>query len=392
MKLRRLFAFLSIISTIAILVLSTVPTNTIACDPEAGEGIFFSEPMAQMAAAKYKDKMYIFGGTNGTAIKNTIMIMDPSQQSLTTLDVNLPRPMNNAEAFTYEDKIFIFGGTEPGNMTRNENLTIFDPVALTIEVKSNFFSHGMEGNSIAQDGKYFYFFGNCMCPFTPGRKDALRFDAETYDLKQYPNVLPDQLAGSVATFYEGACYIFGGKNQTHDQQDTILKWIPGDTPAEVLETHLPYPMMKMGIATVEHEAFLLGGLTDRGMTDKVLLFDLKEETVKVTGQLLTHPKASRACVVIRDTAYLAGGDTPDGPGGGIEVIPLPVSDDPVEDDDGDSSSFSQGDIVLTLGIIGAVIIFLIVIAVYVQTYRKKEKDDDDTEEVEKQQRTNKLKK
>ncbi len=356
---------------VAVILIALVPAGT-ACDPESGVGTFFDEPMAQMAAAVKDDKMYIFGGTNGSVMKDYIQVYDPVQETLTTLDARLPRPMNNAGAFTYGDKIYIFGGTEPGNLTRNENLTIFTPPD-KIEVKENFFDHGMEGNSVAQDGKYFYFFGNCICPFTPGRKDAWRFDAESLELKHYPNVLPGQLAGSVAAFYSGDVYIFGGKNRTHAYQDTILKWTPGDAVAEVLSVHLAEPIMKLGLVRVGTEVFLLGGLSDKGMSDNVYVFDLEKQTIKITGQVLTHHKASRACVLIRDTAYLAGGDTPEGPGGGIEVVVLPIS--PSADDDGSDAGLTRDDLILTLSIIGAGVVILIVIGVYLSAYKKKQEEN-----------------
>jgi hypothetical protein len=113
------------------------------------------------------------------------------------------------------------------------------------------------------------------------------------------------------------------------------------------------------------------------MTDKVLLFDLEKETVKTTDQLLTHPKASRACVLIRETAYLAGGDTPDGPGGGIEVVPLPVTEFEEEEDDDDA--LSRGDLILTLGIIGAGVLILVVVGIYVHDFKKRDDADDDEE-------------
>jgi hypothetical protein len=383
MRLRNLLSATIVVFIIGILTISLIPFSSSACDPEAGIGIIFPEPMAQMASAVYNDKVYIFGGTNGTAMKNTIMEADPVQEDFTILDVKLPSPMNNAGAFTYDDTIFIFGGTEPGNQTRNENLTIFSPKDNTVELKPYFFEHGMEGNSIAQDGKYFYFFGNCMCPFTPGRKDAWRFDAETMELEHYPDVLPDNLAGSVAVWHDGAAYIFGGKNKTHTIQDRILKWEPGKN-AEVLATHLPYPVMKLGIAKVGNEVFLIGGLTDKGMTDKVLMFDLEKKSVKTTGQLLTHPKASRACVLIRETAYLAGGDTPDGPGGGLEVVPLPVTEPEEEKDD---DSLTRGDMILTLSIVSAGVIVLIVVGIYVHDFKKK--DDDKKEDEDDKRKKNK---
>lgn len=346
---------------------------------EGGRNVLLPEPLAQSSAAVLDGKIYVIGGRNTTDVHDKIMLMDPLSDTLTPLNTTLPYPLSNPISFSDGERIFIVGGSQgiPGQGItcyddKNANLTIFTPPD-TVEVLANFFPYGMEGNAVASDGRYFYLFGNCMCAFQDVRRNIMRFDPQNLKLDVYEKILPVNLSGSSAVWYNGAAYIFGGKTDKGKSLDTVIKYIPGES-AEVLDIHLPEAVYKMGSAQDGDRVYILGGINETGLSDQFLVVDLSELTVKKTGFFLSQLRATRVSVVHGNNIYLIGGDTADGVSLSIEVIGISdiIKENIVEEE-------KTGNIIFVSAIVGSALLIFIISAIYIRDYRKYNEDKEKKE-------------
>ena len=344
---------------------------------EGGRNVFLPEPLSQSSAAIIDGIIYVIGGRNTTDVHDKIKVMDPLTDTITELNTTLPGPLSNPAAFSDGERIYIVGGSQgiPGEgeicyEEKNANLTIFTPPDV-IEIIPDFFPYGIEGNAVASDGTYFYLFGNCMCAQQDVRRNVMRFDPHDIKLDIYEKVLPVNLSGSSAVWYEGAAYIFGGKTDNGKYLDTIIKYIPEGS-VEVLDIHLPEAVYKISAAQYGNQVYILGGITETGLSNQFLVVDLNEGTVKKTGFLLCQPRATRASVAFGENIYLLGGDTADGVSLSIEVIRL--------SDSGLESSVEKentGNIILVSGIVGSMALIIVISAIYTRDFRKFNKDKEE---------------
>ena len=346
----------------------------------AGRNVPLPKPLAQSSAAVIDGNIYIFGGQNANETHDKIMLLDPTEDTIETLNVTLPYPLNNPTVFSDGSRAYILGGEQgiSGNGTvcypeRSRNLTIFTPPNI-INTFPDFFPYGLEGNAVAYDGRYFLLFGNCMCSTEDVRRNVIRFDPLELEFDIIKNVLPLNLSGASAVWYNEAAYIFGGKSDKGKILDTIIRY---DRQGEcvMLDIHLPEPVYKMGAARRGPQVYILGGITPRGLSDQFLRIDLDEQTVQRTGFYLCQPRASRAVVTIGDNVYLIGGDTVTGAAENMEIVILPEMSENTREIEENS-----GDIVLTAGIIGSIIMLSAVAAIYVMDYRRYRKETNEKKE------------
>jgi len=344
---------------------------------EGGRNVLLQEPLAQSSGVLFDGKIYMIGGRNNTEVHDRIMLMDPLTDTVTQLNTTLPYPLSNPITFSDGERIYIVGGSQgiPGEGTtcykeKNANLTIFTPPD-TIEIITDFFPYGMEGNAIASDGTYFYLLGNCMCASQDVRRNVMRFEPVGLELDIYEKVLPVNLSGASAAWYDGAAYIFGGKTDKGKSLDTVIKYIPGGQ-GEILDIKLPEAVYKMGVAQYGNMVYLLGGITGTGLSDQFLVVDLNERTVKKTGFYLSQPRATRASVPYEENIYLLGGDTVDGVSRSFEVIE--ISDSGLEID---AKEEKTDNTIIVFSIIGSAVLIFIISAIYIRDFLKYKKEKDE---------------
>ena len=368
------------IVTIFILLTSLLLMINQTDNARAGRNVPLPKPLAQSSAAVIDGNIYIFGGQNANETHDRIMLVDPTEDTIETLNVILPYPLNNPTVFSDGSRAYILGGEQgiPGNETvcypeRSRNLTIFTPPNI-INTFPDFFPYGLEGNAVAYDGNYFFLFGNCMCSTDDVRRNVIRFDPLELEFDISKNVLPLNLSGASAVWYDEAAYIFGGKSDKGKILDTIIRY-DQQGECKILDIHLPEPVYKMGVARRGAQVYILGGITPQGLSDQFLMMDLDEQKVQKTGFYLCQPRASRAVVTVDDDVYLIGGDTTTGAAETMEIVILPEMSENTKEN-GENS----GDIVLTAGIIGSIIMLSAVAAIYVLDYRRYRKDKSEIEE------------
>jgi len=304
-------------------------------------------------------------------------LVDPAEDTFKSLNVTLPYPLSNPTVFSDGVSAYILGGEQgiPGNGTvcypeRSRNLTIFTPPNI-INTFPDFFPYGLEGNAVVYDGRYFLLLGNCMCSTEDVRRNVIRFDPLELEFDIIKNVLPLNLSGASAVWYDEAVYIFGGKSDKGKILDTIIRYDPQGE-CVMLDIHLPEPVYKMGAARRGAQVYILGGISTQGFSDQFLIIDLDERTVQRTGFYLCQPRASRAVVTVGDHVYLIGGDTGTGPAVTMEIVILPEMSKKTKE-----NKENTDDIVLAAGIIGSIIMVSLVAVIYVMDYRRYRREKND---------------
>ncbi len=354
---------------------------------KANKGFLLNEPLTRTASTAMDGKIYIFGGENETNMTDSIMIFDPETGNIVPAAVTLPFPVTNPTAATDGISTYVFGG-ETGVLVsveecapiRSRDLVIFTPPD-GIEHVADLFPYDLEGNAITYDGSYFYLFGNCMCGSKDVRRNVIRFDPKEREYEIYESLLPSNMSGGAAVWYEDAAYIFGGKTDGNRTLDTVLRFVPGK-PVEILNAHLPEPVFKAGIALDGDIAYILGGQTEHGPTDAIRLFDMNERTFSKADNSLMEPRATRACVSIGDQIYLVGGDTQEGLFQSIERVAF-IRAEP----DKEKWSYHRDDILLVVAIAGSTVMVTVVAVIYIRDYVKYRKQKDN--EINNGERNNK---
>jgi N-acetylneuraminic acid mutarotase len=108
-----------------------------------------------------------------------------------------------------------------------------------------------------------------------------------------------------ATTVAGNIYVFGGKDRAGQTYDEIYRIDLQDLRIyEVAE--LPAPRFGMGVAVVDHEAYLLGGFDGQQCSSEILVFDTRTKEVKKLAELPT-PRAFGSVVKSGKRIFYLGG-------------------------------------------------------------------------------------
>ena len=174
------------------------------------------------AATALDGRIYVFGGSrsvgSGTETLDTIMVFDPTTQSLTTLDSGLPGTRMGSPAATAPNgKIYLFGGlrqtySSSGQSTRNTRLrdiVEFNPDTLRATTLGATLPSARNGATaaLAENGKIYVFGGH---NGDTALGDIVEFDPETQTVTKLMATLPNARTASnpAATGSNGKIYVF----------------------------------------------------------------------------------------------------------------------------------------------------------------------------------------
>ncbi|UCE35954.1 MAG: hypothetical protein JSW00_10330, partial [Thermoplasmata archaeon] len=202
------------------------PTGfNIKFDPETGTTTEFPTVpgMTSQHSAIFTGQYgYIFGGHFDILPQDRIWRFDPSDESLTELEVTLPAPSSETSAVFDGRYAYIFGGYLTDEIVR------FDTVSESVSVLSSKLPTIRVGTSATWDGDYAYIFGGHNN--TTSYDEIVRFEPISGDVTVLSVTLPSGRWGTAAASDGWSKhYIYGGTSETADLSDNVTITFPRNT-------------------------------------------------------------------------------------------------------------------------------------------------------------------
>lgn len=256
-----------------------------------------------MASAKVGNKIYLFGGYDGSARTNTIQVFDTEKNTHTVLSTTLPKTLGMASACAIGTIIYIFGGQVDAS-TCSRTVYRFDTETETISKLSDTLSDTLRGVSACAVDKDIYIFGG---DYRDCRSTIQVFDSETNSISVLSTTLPIAMR-SISTVRLGEkIYLFGGYDGS-SYVNTINVFDIRTNAITTLSEVLPFECITYASA-IGKNIYLLGGETSDGRKDTIMKFDSETETLSTLSTVLPTSISSISVEAIGMNIYIFGGYT-----------------------------------------------------------------------------------
>lgn len=162
------------------------------------------------AMAHYNGELFVFGG-RGAAILNTIRKFNIATTSWSAVSVVLPTGRQGLTATTIGDKIYIYGGLD--GSTKFGNLYAFDPVANTLTALAS--DLACNGHSaVAYNGDLYVYGGQPVNSTTPPVNTLRKYTVatNTWSVVTALGVTPTGRFYAASGLVDGKFYIAGGSS------------------------------------------------------------------------------------------------------------------------------------------------------------------------------------
>ena len=233
--------------------------------------------MSAMGAAAVGTKIYLFGGAgrslpngngNYSYYGNAIYIYDTEIDAITTSSITIPNPMSSIGAAAVGTKIYLFGGHQYGTNADgtvgtiyNNIIYIYDTETDTITTSSITIPNAMSGIGAVTVGTKIYLFGGSDDGSDKGKAIYI-YDTEIDAIITSSTELPVSLSYIGTAAIGTKIYLFGGSipGEEYRAVDTIYIFDTETYFLAISATKLLNTMLKIGVATVNSNIYLFGGL------------------------------------------------------------------------------------------------------------------------------------
>lgn len=212
-----------------------------------------------MAAIRYEQNFYVFGGENTEKILDSVFIYDINA-NIWSEGRKMPASVSKIQSVMYGEKIYIPGGISEGGVV-SDTLLVYDPREDVWEQKSNLPYAISRYGMVSLEGKIYLFGGWDGSSY---RKEVLIYDPLT-DIWEKYSEMPQPLADFGIAAIGGGIHIIGGQNE-----DGILLIHQIFSPQRVLDaedpwssgTPLPQLRYGMGVSVLADMIYVVGGEND----------------------------------------------------------------------------------------------------------------------------------
>lgn len=264
-----------------------------------------------IAGALVGSKIYLFGGRAGTGDLNAINVFDTETNTIETMSTALPSSAQVIACSAVGSKIYLFGGIS-GNDVLN-TINVFDTETNTIETLSTTLSTGLYYASVAAVGSKIYLFGGHN---GTTRIDAISvFNTETNTIETLSTTLPVIAVGISSVAVGSTIYLLGGAGYQNVALQTINVFDTTTNVIETLDATLPIPLIKRAFASVGTNIYLFGGreYPANARMNTITVFNTESKTVNVLSTILTGCTGyNSAAEAIGSKIYLFGGQKASG--------------------------------------------------------------------------------
>ena len=235
-------------------------------------------------------KVYLFGGYDGSNYLNTINVFDTETETITTLEnVVLPTACYYMACAKVENKIYLLGGIASGTRNYLKTINIFDTDTETIiqlTTKLPFSGYGMGCASV---GKLIYLFGYYYYSMGAVYSNSIYlFDTETQTIIQSSVKLPAACCDIGCANVGDNIYLFGGRAKNN--LNTINVFNTTTETIKTLNTILPAYCYGMGCISYGNIIYLFGGYSSGGYLNTINQFSLAHELTQNNIEVITDYK------------------------------------------------------------------------------------------------------
>jgi len=209
-----------------------------------------------MAAIRFDQNFYVFGGENFEKTLDSVFIYDV-KQDVWNEGKKMPLPVSNIQSVIHGEKIYIPGGiSEDGSVT--DKLLVYDPREDVWEQKSKLPYAISRYGLVSFEGKIYLFGGWDGKSF---RNEILIYDP-LLDVWEKFSVMKQPLADFGIAVMSGGIHILGGQNENGPSQIHQIfspqRVIDGEEPWNS-STELPQLRYGMGVSVLADMIYVVGG-------------------------------------------------------------------------------------------------------------------------------------
>jgi len=258
-----------------------------------------------MAAIRYEQSFYIFGGETTEKIQDSVFIYDINAD-LWTEGRKMPASVSNIQSVMYGEKIYIPGGiTEGGDVT--DTLLVYDPREDFWEQKSKLPYVISRYGLVSFEGKIYLFGG---WDGNTYRKEILIYDPLTDIWEKYSEMLQPLADFGIASI-GGGIHIIGGQNE-----DGVLLIHQIFSPQRVLDeehpwssgTPLPQLRYGMGVSVLADMIYVVGGENDENPHLPIIQYLAPSDEWVEIDQPIDDIGAFPAVIPYETRLYVMGGE------------------------------------------------------------------------------------
>jgi len=207
-------------------------------------------------------KIYLFGGHNGTAVTNVIYtasVSDPTTWTVVS-GKTLPGNLYLSQLAVVNNSLYLFGGSN-GTVATNVIYTasVSDPTTWTI-VPGKTLPGNLYGSQVASIGNNLYLFGG----YNGSSYTKVIYTAPVSDPITWVNIgktLPVTNANAQLVTIGDSLYLLGGYNGSAIVSSIFIASITDPTTWTTSASVLPATLYVSSVAVIDNYAYLFGGLT-----------------------------------------------------------------------------------------------------------------------------------
>jgi hypothetical protein len=244
---------------------------------------------------------YVFGGSDASSPKNSILKFNPSTGSITTTQATLPRAVTDMSAVFDGQYAYVFSGWYSGTQLASGLIVRYDPS--TDSIKTMQTSLSIWSMSAVWAGNYAYLFGGW--DGYSYKDTILRYDPSSDQLVTMNAHLPVGLKWHSAVWTGNYAYIFGGSRDYDTPTDTIYRYDPTSDTLTTLSTRLPAALEFTSAVWTGTYAYIFGGAPLD--SDKIFRFNPSDNSVTTASDALPTARSFTSAIWDGNAAYIFGG-------------------------------------------------------------------------------------
>jgi hypothetical protein len=259
-------------------------------------------PRKGMAVAVLDGKIWVIGGRSmGHHGCDQVEVYDPQQNLWSTQYPEIQYKREYATAQVWEGKIFLFGGRKQSMLVAA--VEMYDPAVGAWQTVAQMPNPRFGMASVVYDSLIYLIGGS-----TAGSgqiSEVLRFNPADYSWSTLPASMNYSRISAMAGVPEGQLVVAGGFY--YGPIAAVEQYLPGSNSWQNLD-NLPYPCGGAGYATLGNRLWIVGGHTQYGITNNVLVGKMEGNSLQWDfAPPLNLARKDLAVAIVDNTIYAIGG-------------------------------------------------------------------------------------
>ncbi len=259
-------------------------------------------PRKGMAVAVLEGKIWVIGGRSmGHHGCNEVEVYDPQQNLWSTQYPDIHYKREYATAQVWEGKIFLFGGRKQSMLV--SAVEMYDPVVGSWQTIAQMPTPRFGMASVVVDSLIYLIGGSTAS--SGNTNQVVQFNPADYSWSILPEPMNYSRISAMAGVPDGQLVVAGGFY--YGPIAAVEQYLPGTSSWQNLNS-LPYPCGGAGYATLGNRLWIVGGHTQYGITNNVLVGTMQGNSLQWDfAPPLNIARKDLAVAIVDNTIYAIGG-------------------------------------------------------------------------------------